>query len=63
MWYNNGNDNKGSNMSDKKTDNEILNKISEDLHTIKNITVTYFVIGIIMVLIAILSAMASLGIK
>lgn len=50
-------------MSEKKTDNELLSKISEDLHTIKNITVTYFVIGIIMVLIAILSAMASLGIK
>ena len=50
-------------MSDKKNDNELLSKISEDLHTIKNITVTYFVIGILMVLIAILGGMASLGIK
>jgi len=50
-------------MSDKKNDNELLSKIAEDLHTIKNITVTYFVIGILMVLIAILGGMASLGIK
>lgn len=50
-------------MSDKKTDNELLSKIAEDLHTVKTITVIYFVIGIIMVLLFMIGLMATAGIK
>lgn len=50
-------------MAEKESEKKTLDKIADDVHTIKNITVTYFVIGIIMVLIFILGAMASLGIK
>lgn len=51
-------------MSDKKTPEEkYLEKIASDVHTIKNITMTYFVIGIIAVVLTIIGAMASLGIK
>ena len=45
---------------DKKPEKDVLEKIAEDVHTIKNITVTCFVIAIVLFL---LSIMVSLGIK
>ena len=45
---------------DKKPEKDVLGKIAEDVHTIKNITVTCFVTAIVLFL---LSIMVSLGIK
>ena len=44
---------------DKKTGKDNIAKIADDVHTIKNITVTYFVLGIIAFLAAILAAFGS----
>ena len=45
---------------EKKTEKDVLEKMAEDVHTIKNITVTCFVTAIVLFL---LSIMISLGIK
>ena len=51
---------KGERMSEeKKSEKADIAKIAEDVHTIKNITVTYFILGIIAFLIAVLAAFGS----